>query len=54
MREGFRYFGEPSLVFGLDQRAQDPHDGLALFGALDARDGLPSYVVIGTAQGLSL
>ena len=41
MADLFHYLEEPDLVFGLDQRAKDPHDGLALFGAVDAREGLP-------------
>lgn len=52
MTEGFHFLDEPTLVFGDDQRATDPHDGLALFGAVDARDTLPDHVVIGTPQGL--
>ncbi len=52
MTDQFHYFDEPNLIFGSEQRAQDPHDGLALFGALDARVGLPSHVVIGTPQGM--
>ena len=54
MADLFHYLEEPDLVFGLDQRAKDPRDGLALFGAVDARDGLPSHVVLGTPQGLLL
>ena len=54
MGDQFHYLEEPSLVFGLGQRAQDPRDGLALFGAVDARAGLPSHVVLGTPQGLLL
>lgn len=52
MNDSFHYLEEPSLVFGLDQHATDPRDGLALFGAADARVGLPNHVVIGTPQGL--
>ena len=54
MAERFEYLGEPSLVFGHGQRAQDPRDGLALFGAVDAKVGLPHHVVIGTPKGLAL
>ena len=54
MGDRFHYLEEPSLVFGMEQRAEDPRDGLALFGALDARDGLPSHVVLGTTEGLRL
>lgn len=54
MIEQFHYLEEPSLIFGDEQHAQDPHDGLALFGAVDARAGLPNHVVIGTPKGLEL
>ena len=54
MAERFEYLGEPSLVFGHGQRAEDPRDGLALFGALDAEIGLPHHVVIGTPSGVAL
>ncbi len=54
MAEQFDYLGEPSLVFGHGQRAQDPRDGLALFGAVDAQAGLPHHVVIGTPRGVAL
>ena len=54
MAEQFDYLGEPSLVFGHGQRAEDPRDGLALFGALDGEVGLPHHVVIGTPSGVAL
>ena len=54
MADCFHYLEEPSLVFGMEQRAEDPRDGLALFGAVDARAGLPNHVVLGTPQGLNL
>ena len=54
MTDVFHYLEEPNLVFGMEQRAADPRDGLALFGAVDARAGLPSHVVLGTPQGLYL
>ena len=54
MSEQFRYFEEPYLVFAHEQIAQDPHDGLALFGAVDSHLALPDHVVIGTTQGLQL
>jgi len=54
MTDQFHYFDEPTLTFASGQRAEDPHDGLALFGAFDARAGLPPHVAIGTAQGLAL
>ena len=54
MTDRFYYLDEPNLVFGSEQRAKDPRDGLALFGAVDARVGLPNHVVLGTPQGLCL
>ena len=54
MAERFDYLGEPSLVFAHGQRAEDPRDGLALFGAVDAEAGLPHHVVIGTPLGVGL
>lgn len=54
MADEFHYLEEPDLVFGMEQRATDPHDGLALFGAVDARLGLPPYIVVGTDVGLTL
>ena len=54
MADCFHFLEEPHLVFGMGQRAADPRDGLALFGAVDARDGLPSHVVLGTPHGLAL
>ena len=54
MSNRFHFIDEPHLLFAGEQRAQDPRDGLALFGAVDTRQGLPSYVVIGTPKGLSL
>lgn len=54
MPDRFHYIDEPDLVFADEQRAKDPHDGLALFGAVDSRLGLPSYAVIGTRRGLEL
>lgn len=54
MTDRFHFIEEPKLVFADGQRAQDPHDGLALFGAVDQRSGLPSHAVIGTQRGLEL
>lgn len=54
MTDRFHFLEEPQVVFRSGQRAEDPHDGLALFGAFDARIGLSGHVVIGTAQGLAL
>lgn len=54
MTDRFYFLDEPQIVFGSAQCAEDPHDGLALFGAYDARAGLPGHAVIGTARGLAL
>jgi hypothetical protein len=54
MPDRFHYLDEPYLVFGMDQRATDPRDGLALFGAVDAKVGLPNHIVLGTPRGLAL
>ena len=54
MPDRFHYLGEPLIRFAHDQSAEDPRDGLALFGAHDSRPGLPSHVVIGTPSGLRL
>src|SRR5438477_3160208 len=46
---------EPTLTFGLEQRVEDPRDGLLLFGPLD--QGQPFGIrvaVIGTHGGISL
>lgn len=44
---------EPVLEFGGGQRAIDPHDGLALFGAFSGLAS-PAYIVLGTERGLEL
>lgn len=54
MGDRFHYFDEPSLVFGFEQQAEDPRDGLALFGAADAQVGIGSHVALGTPAGLDL
>ena len=54
MPDCFHFLDEPYLVFGMEQRATDPRDGLALFGAVDAKVGLPNYIVLGTPRGLTL
>lgn len=54
MSDSFRYFGEPLLQFGCEQTAEDPHDGLALFGPAELSKGLPDHIVIGTSNGISL
>ncbi|NMG49308.1 hypothetical protein GO613_14510 [Azoarcus communis] len=54
MTDTFHFLGEPLLQFGHGQTAEDPHDGLALFGPAEARSQLPENIVIGTAQGIEL
>lgn len=41
----FHYLGEPLLLFGHDQLAEDPHDGLALFGPAEARTQMPLSLI---------
>ncbi len=50
----FIKLSEPTLLFGYDQRLEDPRDGLTLFGPLD--EGKPHGVrmgVIGTKEGVA-
>lgn len=54
MNDIFHFLGEPLLEFGLGQTAEDPHDGLALFGPAEPRAQLPDNIVIGTPQGIEL
>jgi len=54
MTDSFHFLGEPLLQFGHDQTAEDPHDGLALFGPAELRSQLPDNIVIGTPQGIEL
>lgn len=54
MGDKFHYLDEPSLTFGYNQIASDPHDGLALFGPSDVRGALPDNIVLGTAEGIQL
>ncbi|MCE4554250.1 hypothetical protein [Pelomonas cellulosilytica] len=54
MSDSFHYIGEPLLEFGDGQTAEDPHDGLALFGPAEKRTQMPDYVVIGSERGLAL
>ena len=54
MSDRFHLLPEPLLQFGLQQEAEDPHDGLALFGPAEARASLPDHVAIGTPEGLVL
>ena len=52
MTNTFHFLGEPLLEFGHGQTAEDPHDGLALFGPADSRGQLPDNIVIGTEKGV--
>lgn len=54
MADRFNLLSEPLLEFGSAQAADDPHDGLALFGPAERRDALPDHVAIGTTEGLAL
>ncbi|MCY1165771.1 hypothetical protein D9M73_56820 [compost metagenome] len=54
MADSFHFLNEPLLSFGLDQTAEDPHDGLALYGPSESRTSLPDNVVIGTEAGIAL
>jgi hypothetical protein len=52
MSESFHFLGEPLLQFADGQTAEDPHDGLALFGPAEPNSQMPANIVIGTAQGV--
>lgn len=54
MSDEFFFLDEPMLEFGNGQLADDPHDGLALFGPPNPPARLPDHVAIGTEQGLRL
>lgn len=54
MSETFHFLGEPLLEFGEGQTAEDPHDGLALFGPAEKCSQMPANVVFGTARGVEL
>ena len=54
MSDTFHFLGEPLLEFGEGQTAEDPHDGLALFGPAERRSQMPDYVVFGTPRGIEL
>lgn len=58
MSDKFHLFDEPKLTFHGGQEADDPHDGLALFGAFGlsgaSHSTMPSHVVIGSPEGVSL
>lgn len=52
MTNTFHFLGESLLEFGHGQTAEDPHDGLALFGPAEPRSQLPYNIVIGTEKGV--
>lgn len=52
MTSTFHFLGEPLLEFGHGQTAEDPHDGLSLFGPAEPRSQLPDNIVIGTERGI--
>jgi hypothetical protein len=54
MKDTFHFLGEPLLQFGNGQTAEDPRDGLALFGPAEPRAAMPEHVVIGTSVGIEL
>jgi hypothetical protein len=54
MSDRFLFFDEPMLSFGDGQEADDPRDGLALFGPSGQVIGLPGHVAVGTERGLEL
>lgn len=54
MGDQFYFLDEPLLTFGSDQVAEDPRDGLALFGPHEQRSSLIDNVVIGTPAGIGL
>lgn len=54
MNDKFHFLGEPLLQFGQNQTAEDPHDGLALFGPAEPRAAMPGHIVIGTPEGVEL
>jgi hypothetical protein len=52
MRE-LMYFDEPNILFGHNQKLQDPRDGLSLFGPYDTIYGINSCV-LATKDGLKV
>lgn len=54
MSDRFYFLDEPMLTFGSDQEADDPRDGLALFGPCDQSGGFPNHIAIGTPTGLGM
>lgn len=54
MSDRFYFIDEPLLTFKDNQVAEDPKDGLALFGPNESRGAMPDNVVIGSRSGLEL
>lgn len=54
MSDTFHLLDEPMLKFGSGQLAEDPRDGLALFGPAESPAAVGQYVVIGTQRGVNL
>jgi hypothetical protein len=54
MADTFHFLDEPLLSFGEGQVAEDPRDGLSLFGPNERQKQLSPNVVIGTARGIAL
>ena len=50
----FHLLSEPLLQFGQGQTAEDPHDGLALFGPSEKSNAIPDHIAIGSSDGLLL
>ena len=53
--KNLKYFEEPKLTFGKGQTAEDPRDGLMLFGASEefSKNSVKAGVV-GTTEGIKL
>lgn len=54
MKDTFHLLDEPLLSFGYGQEADDPRDGLSLFGPSEPSESLCSNVVVGTPEGIAL
>lgn len=54
MSDRFYFLDEPLLTFGSGQAAEDPRDGLALFGPSEQKSRLVDNVVIGPPRGIDL
>lgn len=54
MADSFHFLEEPLLQFGGSQVAEDPHDGLALFGPAETTSQLAANIVMGTEHGIAL